>query len=216
MGGFLQLRHLVGPPAAIFSSRAVARARSLDCLALVHRLASFFLRDTRCTSAQVSHLVCPSMAGLGQCRQRPKDFSLSCFSLCWVRCFSRLASGVSGVLFAAGFSGGDGFLVLFIFDGAFFFPPGWGSWKVSTKSCLLGMVHPRACGGTACAYSSTVDSAGLSPRLRGNLLLADYAVLGAGSIPAPAGNLRRVLGLEQLGGSIPAPAGEPSRRALAK
>ena len=33
-------------------------------------------------------------------------------------------------------------MVLFIFDGAFFFPPGWGSWKVSTNSCLLGWFTP--------------------------------------------------------------------------
>ena len=207
LGGSLQSRHLVGPPRAIFSSRAVARARSFTCLALAFRLASYFLRDTRWVSAQTSHLVCPSMAGSPHCRQRPRDLALWRLSCCRVRRFSCLAFGVSGILFAAGFSGGGGFLVLFIFDGAFFFPAGWGSWKVSTNSCLLGWcipapagepypplppfqptpVYPRACGGTSEGPPFRKNVLGLSPRLRGNLVLFPGQATHLGSIPAPAG-----------------------------
>ena len=63
---------------------------------------------------------------------------------------------------------------------------------------------------------------GLSPRLRGNLLLLSYFGYYHGSIPAPAGepracggtprlrgNLAFAFATLELGRSIPAPAGEP-------
>ena len=51
-------------------------------------------------------------------------------------------------------------------------------------------VYPRACGGTHLAFSRCVSAAGLSPRMRGNLV-GDRHVGGAdGSIPAHAGEPR--------------------------
>ena len=50
-----------------------------------------------------------------------------------------------------------------------------------------GGVYPRACGGTRpCGHPGSSD-AGLSPRLRGNHPGGGVAVVGGGSIPAPAG-----------------------------
>ncbi len=69
-------------------------------------------RDTRCCSAQGSHLVCPSMAGSPQWRQNPRDFAFSSFSLKAVRCLSLLSSGVSGIRFGTGSFGVLNFLVL--------------------------------------------------------------------------------------------------------
>ena len=52
-------------------------------------------------------------------------------------------------------------------------------------------VYPRACGGTLSGLASVGSSAGLSPRLRGNLMeIAPCRVL-RWSIPAPAGEPRR-------------------------
>ena len=48
-------------------------------------------------------------------------------------------------------------------------------------------VYPRACGGTEGALSANADAGGLSPRLRGNHLLAYLCRCWFGSIPAPAG-----------------------------
>ena len=44
LGGFLQCRHLVRPPAAIFSARAMVLCSSLSSFALACRLASFCRR----------------------------------------------------------------------------------------------------------------------------------------------------------------------------
>ncbi len=48
-------------------------------------------------------------------------------------------------------------------------------------------VYPRACGGTIHSWSRGGISAGLSPRLRGNLPEDPRALGSVGSIPAPAG-----------------------------
>ncbi len=48
-------------------------------------------------------------------------------------------------------------------------------------------VYPRACGGTLVRLTSVRVDHGLSPRLRGNLLLQQFLELCYGSIPAPAG-----------------------------
>ena len=48
-------------------------------------------------------------------------------------------------------------------------------------------VYPRACGGTSPLDLKPSDSAGLSPRLRGNLLIAHVDLEILGSIPALAG-----------------------------
>ena len=48
-------------------------------------------------------------------------------------------------------------------------------------------VYPRACGGTAFCLRPRRNCAGLSPRLRGNLILAVSTSTPFGSIPAPAG-----------------------------
>ena len=92
-GGFLQSRHLVGPPAAIFSFKAVARTRSFACLALARRLASSFRRRCRCFSAQVSHLVWPGIAGLEQSVHLPVSLAIR---ICFLRS-CRLYSFRSGV-----------------------------------------------------------------------------------------------------------------------
>ena len=49
------------------------------------------------------------------------------------------------------------------------------------------MVYPRGCGGTTIAAFPKLSIQGLSPRVRGNLLLADRLRAGKGSIPAGAG-----------------------------
>ena len=48
-------------------------------------------------------------------------------------------------------------------------------------------VYPRACGGTPGLGHLLVRLEGLSPRLRGNLLVAQNGAAAVGSIPAPAG-----------------------------
>ena len=92
-GGFLQSRHLVGPLPAAFSSRAVARIRSLAWLALARRLASSFRRRCRCFSAQVSHLVWPGIAGLEQSLHLPVSLANRICSLRSCRLYS-FRSGV--------------------------------------------------------------------------------------------------------------------------
>ena len=60
-------------------------------------------------------------------------------------------------------------------------PGGWrGRW-------LAARVYPRVCGGTSSAVVSVLVRAGLSPRVRGNLLLTGISVDRMGSIPACAG-----------------------------
>ena len=52
---------------------------------------------------------------------------------------------------------------------------------------LMKWVYPRACGGTVSYDHAEPDKQGLSPRLRGNLLLLQTFPPPARSIPAPAG-----------------------------
>ena len=78
------------------------------------------------------------------------------------------------------------------------------SWSVDS-------VYPRACGGTLRSGGGARRSRGLSPRLRGNQLLPVRYGVGQRSIPAPAGNLPWIAGMALPPGSIPAPAGEPRR-----
>ena len=91
-------------------------------------------------------------------------------------------------------------------------------------------VYPRVCGGTCTDDMSTCTAGGLSPRVRGNLVMRRYALGVWGSIPACAGepvvdrrSTRRLAGLSprvrgnppehaatfQALRSIPACAGEP-------
>ena len=58
----------------------------------------------------------------------------------------------------------------------------------------LCTVYPRACGGTRCRGRVGGDTGGLSPRLRGNLVLFPHTTQGRGSIPAPAGEPLIVVG----------------------
>ena len=51
----------------------------------------------------------------------------------------------------------------------------------------LARVYPRVCGGTAHGGGAFASPTGLSPRVRGNLLLAALAFGAPGSIPACAG-----------------------------
>ena len=53
--------------------------------------------------------------------------------------------------------------------------------------CAAGGVYPRVCGGTCCGRTRRVLSAGLSPRVRGNLVACIPTVGGDRSIPACAG-----------------------------
>ena len=149
-GEFLPSRHLAGPPAAIFSARVTVWASSLSPLTLARLSASYLLRDTRCVSAQGTHLVCPSMAGSPQCRQRPSDLAFSSLSLNCFRCLSFLASGVRGILFSLGSLGAAAFLSfscvpLFGFallELLLSFLAGTGIGKESTKSCLFERCIP--------------------------------------------------------------------------
>ena len=71
-------------------------------------------------------------------------------------------------------------------------------------------VYPRACGGTVDAALAHQRTTGLSPRVRGNHApQRDVLPLG-GSIPARAGEPRKVNELLRSLGSIPARAGEPA------
>ena len=95
-----------------------------------------------------------------------------------------------------------------------------------------GAVYPRVCGGTPPAGKSVQRCEGLSPRVRGNRAVGAVGVVGAGSIPACAGepssdelpcssdrglsprvrgNQKQTDIAREMGGSIPACAGEPHR-----
>ena len=56
-----------------------------------------------------------------------------------------------------------------------------------TASVVVGRVYPRACGGTAPQSAMLFLCSGLSPRVRGNLLVLAGLVVPGGSIPARAG-----------------------------
>ena len=70
-------------------------------------------------------------------------------------------------------------------------------------------VYPRACGGTSARLSFLRGNAGLSPRLRGNLVEVVRYVLEGGLSPRLRGNLPTPWLADPALGSIPAPAGEP-------
>ena len=55
------------------------------------------------------------------------------------------------------------------------------------RGAANGPVYPRACGGTGHNPPENRHLEGLSPRLRGNLLIAPWGEGHCGSIPAPAG-----------------------------
>jgi len=59
-------------------------------------------------------------------------------------------------------------------------------------SSVWNSVYPRACGGTRPGVAPPGNPGGLSPRVRGNLTWAIFAPLVAGSIPARAGEPRKV------------------------
>ena len=88
------------------------------------------------------------MAASPQCLQRPSDFALSSFSLCWVCRLSFLASGVSGCLLWAGSFGAVCFLdlpdlVSFALESGFgFLPARLAKWKVSIRSCGFTYASP--------------------------------------------------------------------------
>lgn len=92
-------------------------------------------------------LFAPGLAknsGLATVAADPEGLCSLPFSLCLVRFLSRLASGVSGVLFRTGSFGAVRFLdpldlVLLAFELGlcFFLPVRLAIWKVSMKSCGL-------------------------------------------------------------------------------
>src|SRR5690606_14353282 len=53
-------------------------------------------------------------------------------------------------------------------------------------------VDPRVCGGNACEVAPVAEDEGRSPRMRGKLIAAVGVGLGARSIPAYAGETRRL------------------------
>ncbi len=63
------------------------------------------------------------------------------------------------------------------------------------RRCSMVAVYPRACGGTTCLTLAPWPGFGLSPRLRGNLLMPPASITAVRSIPAPAGEP-----VSQLGG----------------
>ena len=72
-----------------------------------------------------------------------------------------------------------------------------------------GPVYPRACGGTYDALLWAVWLSGLSPRLRGNLDGIERKVIRERSIPAPAGEPKRVLYRASAQKVYPRAWGEP-------
>ena len=73
----------------------------------------------------------------------------------------------------------------------------------------MSMVYPRVCGGTTHLALAANAYLGLSPRVRGNLVIGHVLSEGLGSIPACAGNLKSGSSSASSMGSIPACAGEP-------
>ena len=55
------------------------------------------------------------------------------------------------------------------------------------RACATTRVYPRVCGGTDHAFAAAVTPSGLSPRVRGNRYARPDVGVGAGSIPACAG-----------------------------
>ena len=64
-------------------------------------------------------------------------------------------------------------------------------WRVCDGVCHG--VYPRACGGTDCTALPSLSRLGLSPRMRGNPVILPAQGLQHGSIPAHAGEPKRIL-----------------------
>ena len=64
-------------------------------------------------------------------------------------------------------------------------------------------VYPRVCGGTHATSAFAMSTTGLSPRVRGNLFLTEHLPVGAGSIPACAGEPVQGARRDVLGGVYP-------------
>ena len=164
LGGSWHSRHLAGPPAAIFSASAIARASSLASFPLAYRLAPVALQATLCFSAHSSHLVSSSLAGLPQPRQSPRALAVCSFSFCRVLRLSFLSSRVSVVLCFLGPFGRVGFLDFCRFVAPLlFFLTGAGNETASTKSCLLGCCIPLL--SVQCTGGYPVGDPGLRGRI---------------------------------------------------
>ena len=70
-----------------------------------------------------------------------------------------------------------------------------------------GRVYPRACGGTEGEKVCFTEGLGLSPRVRGNLILLSYRCPRRGSIPARAGEPPAFECLNIMGGVYPRACG---------
>ena len=66
-------------------------------------------------------------------------------------------------------------------------PAGAGEPSAGSPWHDLDAVYPRGCGGTLLLVYLTLTGKGLSPRVRGNPLASHWLLVGAGSIPAGAG-----------------------------
>ena len=62
-----------------------------------------------------------------------------------------------------------------------------GEPSVAVWSAVFAEVYPRVCGGTGLPHRRSTGSSGLSPRVRGNPVIAAGIITYAGSIPACAG-----------------------------
>ena len=101
-------------------------------------------------------------------------------------------------------------------------PASAGEPRRSTCACRAARVYPRECGGTRRGGAVGPPYAGLSPRVRGNLLQASPEVGVVGSIPASAGEPEIYFqdsepsGVypRECGGTVRHPASERSSRGL--
>ena len=66
-------------------------------------------------------------------------------------------------------------------------PAGAGEPRSTDRPTVLSEVYPRGCGGTGPLPRLTAPPNGLSPRVRGNLIVTEQDVRVPGSIPAGAG-----------------------------
>ena len=69
-------------------------------------------------------------------------------------------------------------------------PAGAGEPELLASRDAVQGVYPRGCGGTGPNADTRPSVPGLSPRVRGNLLLQELHLVGEGSIPAGAGEPR--------------------------
>ncbi len=72
-------------------------------------------------------------------------------------------------------------------------------------------VYPRVCGGTVAASTAAAASSGLSPRVRGNLLVSIICLANNRSIPACAGEPRRRRRHDPVSGVYPRVCGGTPR-----